>query len=96
MSDKKFLLPKVVKMITMLISTLSKNNSKLVSDRNKRNMELLAAKLPSINLQKGTTSFNAILVANKIMKSKKKLMKKTKSKYTFIPITKVSIKKRND
>ena len=68
MSDKKFLLPKVVKMITMLISTLSKNNSKLVSDRNKRNMELLAAKLPSINLQKGTTSFNAILVANKIMK----------------------------
>ena len=43
-------------------------------------MELLAAKLPSINLQKGTTSFNAILVANKIMKSKKKLMKKTKSK----------------
>ncbi len=80
MSDKKFLLPKVVKMITMLISTLSKNNSKLVSDRNKRNMELLAAKLPSINLQKGTTSFNAILVANKIMKSKKKLMKKTKSK----------------
>ena len=80
MSDKKFLLPKVVKMITMLISTLSKNNSKLVSDRNKRNMELLAAKLPSINLQKGTTSFNIILVANKIMKSKKKLMKKTKSK----------------
>ena len=80
MSDKKFLLPKVVKMITMLISTLSKNNSKLVSDRNKRNMELLAAKLPSLNLQKGTTSFNAILVANKIMKSKKKLMKKTKSK----------------
>ena len=80
MSDKKFLLPKVVKMITMLISTLSKNNYKLVSDRNKRNMELLAAKLPSINLQKGTTSFNAILVANKIMKSKKKLMKKTKSK----------------
>ena len=80
MSDKKFLLPKVVKMITMLISTLSKNNSKLVSDRNKRNMELLAAKLPSINLQKGTTSFNAILVANKIMKSKKKLMKKTKTK----------------
>ena len=80
MSDKKFLLPKVVKMITMLISTLSKNNSKLVSDRNKRNMELLAAKLPSINIQKGTTSFNAILVANKIMKSKKKLMKKTKSK----------------
>ena len=44
----------------------------------------------------GTTSFNIILVANKIMKSKKKLMKKTKSKYTFIPITKVSIKKRND
>ena len=56
----------------ILINTLSKNNSKLVSDRNKRNMELLATKLPSINLQKGTTSFNIILVANKIMKSENK------------------------
>lgn len=79
-SDKKFLLPKVTNIIKILINTLNKNNSKFDSDRNKRKIELLAIKLPNNNLQNGTTSFNTIFVASNIKKSKKKLMKKTRSK----------------
>ena len=63
-----------------LTTTLIRNNSKLDSDRNKRKIELLATKLAKNILHKGTTSFSTNFVANKIIKSKKKLTKKTKSK----------------
>ena len=72
------------------------NNIKFESDRNKRKIVRLPKKLPKTILLIEVVSFKTNLVAYKIKKSKKKLMKKTKSKYTFISITKISIKKRND
>lgn len=89
-------LPKVIKIITTLIASLNKSKQKLDSDRNKRKIVRLPNKLPKTILLQEVVSFNTSFVVYKIKKSKKKLMKKTKSKYTFIPITTISIKKRND
>ena len=84
-------LPKVIKIITTLIASLNKSKQKLDSDRNKRKIVRLPNKLPKTILLQEVVSFNTSFVVYKIKKSKKKLMK-----YTFIPITTISIKKRND
>ena len=63
-----------------LITIFTINKPKLESDRNKRKIEQLAKRLPKAILQRGVASFTTNFVASKIIKSKKKLMKKTKSK----------------
>ena len=92
----KLLFPNVTKIIPILIIILIKNNSIELSLINNKNMEEEATKLPNTNLLIGTISFKILQVPYSNKKSKKKFSKNTKSKYTFIYITKltIQIKKR--
>lgn len=89
-------MPKVTRIIRILIKNLKTKSLNEVSLKNRNNSDIVPTMLPKSNLLKDKTRFRILLVPNKRRKSKKKLIIKTKSKYTFIISPGLVYKEKND
>lgn len=83
-------------MIMILKIIFNINKLKEVRGRYKNIREIAPTKLPKSNLFKKTTLFNILLVPYRSIKSKKKLIKKTRSKYTFMISPRLIYKIKSD
>ena len=86
---------KVIKHISMLINSLIRNNSNEFIFKNKVNTEMLPIKAPIINLVMETFLLKKVETAVSKRKSNTKLSIKTKSRYIFMILTIIIIRKQH-